>query len=635
MKLYLTVIRNGCARTFTLARESATLGRAADCDLVIDDIALSRMHCRFEQVDGEVFVRDMNSRNGTYLRGVPVGRARLSRGDEIRAGNIVVRFDGTDAASGFKSLASRTIPLFGFRRTPRTDKRDVLDENRRLKQLPSLLRSLAEESDSGRLFSRIMDMAIELAVAERGFLILFDSEGASVEVARNYWRADVSDPEFEFSRSIAEQVRAEQRGLLVDDAEADVRLKEFLSVHALKLRSVLCVPLRIGGEVDGVLYLDNRFSRGSFTEADLDLMEPFADLAAIALRNCDRSERERRRANSLAEEIARKGEELTRVRRALDAKEQAEALRYSYGGIVADSPAMGRLLRLADRLTGSAIPLVLEGEAGSGKESLARLIHRNGPRGSRPFVAISCAALPEGLAEVELFGHGPGAFTGAASPRGGILEEADGGTLYLDGLPDLHPDVQALFLRVLETGEYRPLGDSRCRRADVRVVAGTGTPIDALLRDGIVRPDLVFRLRGAVLRVPSLRERPEDMPRILAAMIEREAPRLQLTPAARRALLMRPWPGNLIELRNEIRRLGTLDPRPVDVGDLGPVEPAAGRTLKEAVADLEKRMILRTLQASAGNLSKAARKLGLSRLGLRNKLLRYGLGGAGDAPSGN
>ncbi|HMS15964.1 MAG TPA: sigma 54-interacting transcriptional regulator [Planctomycetota bacterium] len=630
MKFYLTVSLKGASRTFGLARTSVVLGRAAECELKVDDIAISRNHCRFERIGGDVFVEDLRSRNGTILGDRPIDRALLKRGDLVKAGNTIVRFDGCDGDRTLKSWALKTIPLFRMRRSRPDDRRDMAEENLRLRQLLSLFRTLVEESAPDALLERIIDLAVELVTAERGFLMVFEGDDLSIEVARNYWRADISEPEYEVSRSIADRVRNERAGLLVEDAGQDPRLQEFLSVHALKLRSVLCVPLLSGGSVVGVLYLDNRYTRGSFRESDLELLQSFADLAAITLKNCGRFEQTRQKVLVLSEEVQRRGEELLRMRQLLDAKVSAQTLRHSYGGLVAESEAMRKLLREVDRLTDTKIPLMLEGPTGVGKESLARLIHRNGMQAGAPFVAIACAALPASLAEVELFGHAEGAFTGASSARGGILAEADGGTLYLDGIEDLDPDVQGIFLRFLETGLYRPVGDFRERAADIRTVASTRLPVSVLMERGIVRSDLIFRLRGALLSVPSLAERPEDLRQLLAQLIEREAPHLRLSPRARRALLGRPWPGNLLELRNEVRRLGTLGQSPIDIGDLSVGEGPEPRSLKEAVTDLERRLIVAALWSSEGNLSQAARKLGLSRLGLRNKLQRYGLQSSSD-----
>ena len=240
-------------------------------------------------------------------------------------------------------------------------------------------------------------------------------------------------------------------------------------------------------------------------------------------------------------------------------------------------------------------------------------------------MVLACAALPASLAEVELFGHGSGAYTGAGEARGGILESVHGGTLYLQNVEDLEAETQALFLRVLETGEFRRVGETQSRVADVRIVVGTRMALPDLIETGRFREDLYFRLKGITLLLPELAERPEDLPLLLERLLKEEAPRLELTPRARKALLLRPWPGNLVEFRNEIRRLATLGEGPLDVDDLGPVDPGIEIPLKDAVIELEKRMILKALRTHDGNVTRAAETLGLSRLGLRKKLERYSI----------
>jgi len=625
MAIVLTVIQAEQSRTIRFEKEVITLGRSPECVVALDDIALSRTHCQFERLGGALYVRDLNSRNGTRVRGEAVKRCRLEKGDEVDVGNTRVVFEGVEEGKDRSGIGHKTIPLFSRLNRRRRELRDSEDENRKLRQLLLITRQIVEELDPDRVLSRIMDTAVDLAGAERGFLVVFRGADLSIEVARDYWRKDVSEPEFEVSRHIAERVREHRRGLIIEDASADERFSEFLSVHALQLRSVLCVPLLFRGEVKGVLYLDNRFTRGSFLEEDLDVLESFADLAAIALENSGRFAAERRKKEDLEEQVARGREELLRVRRALAARSQEDRLRYSYENVVQESPAMKALIQKVDRVIPTDLPVVLQGRAGTGKERLARIIHQNGPRSEAPFLSLACAALPASLAEVELFGHGSGAYTGAGVARGGLVEAAEGGSLYLQNIEDLELETQALFLRVLETGEYRRVGETEARRADVRIIVGSRVPLEELVAVSSFREDLYFRLKGVTLVLPEFSERPEDLPKLLEQILQEEAPRLEMTPRARKALLLRPWPGNLVELRNEIRRLATLGEGPVDTDELGPIEPGADTALKEAVASLECRMIVKALRSHEGNLTRTAEALGLSRLGLRKKLERYGI----------
>lgn len=626
MLIVLTVTSGDVSRTLRFEREVVTLGRAEGCGIALDDIALSRTHCQFERMGPSVWVRDLNSRNGTRVRGEPVQRAKIEKGDEVLVGTTRVVYEGLEEAERKEGLGLKTLQiLLGRRKTAAVPPKDLEAENRRLRLLLRMTRPLVEDLDPDRVLQRILDSAVELADAERGFLVVFRGKDLSVEVARNFWRKDVTEPEIEISRHIVDRVRAERRGLIVEDASEDDRFREYLSVHALKLRSVLCVPLLVRGSVEGVLYLDNRFTRGGFRDDDRGVIESFADLAALALVNSGAFATERRRKQELEEEVVRHREEALAARAALARAEAETGLRPALRGIVAESEVMRRVLRLVDRVIPTELPVLLEGPAGTGKERLARLIHDQGPRAGRPFVVLTCAALPPSLAEVELFGHGRGAYTGAGEARDGILEEARGGTLFLENVDDLESGSQALFLRVLESGEYRRVGESESRTADVRVIAGSREPLARLVEARRFREDLYFRLKGVRIALPTLAGRPEDLPRLLEDMLAEAAPDLSLTPRARKALLLRPWPGNLVEFRNEIRRLATLGPGPVDVEDLAPVEPGTPSDLRSAVADLERRLIVRALRLHEGNLTRAAKLLGLSRLGLRKKLDRYGL----------
>ena len=320
MSVVLTVSHAGQDRVFRFETEVITLGRAPECVIAINDAALSRTHCQFERLGNSLYVRDLNSRNGTLLGGKPVKRSRLEPGDVVQCGNATVVFDGVEHEAGDAGPGHSTMPIFSRTKGRKRALRNAEEENRKLRQLLLITRQIVEELDPDKVLSRIIDTAIDLVAAERGFLLVFGEEGFSVEVARSYWRKDVTDPEFEISRQVARRVREERRGIIVEDAGADERFQQFLSVHALQLRSILCVPLLLRGQVKGVLYLDNRFNRAAFREEDRDLLESFADLAAIALDNSGRFVAERARKDELQHEVQRGRDELVEVRRALAAR---------------------------------------------------------------------------------------------------------------------------------------------------------------------------------------------------------------------------------------------------------------------------------------------------------------------------
>ena len=305
-------------------------------------------------------------------------------------------------------------------------------------------------------------------------------------------------------------------------------------------------------------------------------------------------------------------------------------------GLITRSPLMQDLLAEAQRLAVSGAPLLVTGETGAGKEVLARWIHARSNCSQGPFVAVNCAALPETLAESELFGHVKGAFTGAEAARKGKFLTADGGTLFLDEVGDLGAPVQAKLLRVLEEGSVEPVGADRQVPVRVRVIAATHRDLKAKGQEGTFREDLRFRIGGFPLHVPPLRQRPEDIP-LLAARFASEARRRQgwssqdLSPEVVRALGHYRWPGNVRELRWAVERAVLLagpdmpgqDHLPPEVRAAG-AAPASGG-LDEARAGAEAEAITKALERCKGNVSLAAKMLDLSRSRLYEKMEELGL----------
>jgi DNA-binding NtrC family response regulator len=301
------------------------------------------------------------------------------------------------------------------------------------------------------------------------------------------------------------------------------------------------------------------------------------------------------------------------------------------GPVIVD-PRMRTIVQVIDRVAAGELGVLLTGETGSGKEVLAELVHARSPRAAGPFVAINCAALPDGLVEAELFGHERGAYTGATASRRGLFEEADGGTLFLDEVGELTPGAQAKLLRVLEERTVRPVGARAAVGVDVRVVAATHRD----LRDDAAgfRRDLFYRLAGIVIAVPPLRDRRDDILPLADHFLARAAAAAghappTLGPAARDWLLAQPWPGNVRELRNAIERAVLLcDGGVVEVPHLAgePVDATpAGSTLKNTLAGVERARIRAVLDDCRWNQSEAARRLGMARNTLAAKIRAYEL----------
>ncbi len=364
-------------------------------------------------------------------------------------------------------------------------------------------------------------------------------------------------------------------------------------------------------------------------------------------------------------ELARIHRYLSRELKFADAvvTRQSDAMRavlqevYSFDRMVFVSHAMADVCNLARKAAPTDLPVLIEGETGTGKELMARAIHLFSQRHALLFMAVNCAAINDDLLQSELFGHRRGAFTGATTDRLGHLQAADGGTVFLDEISEITPSMQVSLLRFLQEGEVRPIGSDQTRRCDVRIVAACNRPLRKLVDEGKFRQDLYYRLRGFELRIPPLRERPDDIPPLVSHMIEKYA-RLTsrrvagVTPDAMARLCAFPFPGNVRELETEIRRLVALASDgeiiterhlPPEIAKIVPLPVARlsnvnlllpGRTLKEKVEALEERLVRDTLDRCGWNHSRAARELGLSRVGLANKIKRYAIRRAGDAMNG-
>ena len=304
--------------------------------------------------------------------------------------------------------------------------------------------------------------------------------------------------------------------------------------------------------------------------------------------------------------------------------------------MVGDSPLMQALARRTARVAPTPLPILVLGETGTGKELVARAVHQLSDRAAGPFVAESCGALAESVLESELFGHVAGAFTGALSTRRGLFARAHGGTLFLDEVGELSPRVQVRLLRVLQEGRVRPVGSEDTLPVDVRVVAATHRDLPAMVAAGTFREDLWFRLRGATLHVPPLRERPSDLPALVARFLQEAGhPTLSVEPAVWRALANHRWPGNVRELRAEVVRWAVFCDHTVTPADLSPElqarpAPAAPPThstvepLATQVARVERTAITHAL-ATTGSIRGAARALEIDRNTLKRKLRSLGI----------
>ncbi len=436
--------------------------------------------------------------------------------------------------------------------------------------------------------------------------------------------------------SIAGAVVRDGRAIRVDDPQADPRFYRDVDRQiGVATRNLISAPLRSRHGTIGVIQVVNRRS-GTFTDDDLAFLDALAGSVAVAIDNA-----------RLYDQVKTSEE---RLRTQVGALRRDLARRDRFTEIVGTGPAMAEVFRLMESAATSPITVLIEGETGTGKELVARAIHRESARSDGPFLAVNCAAFQETLLESELFGHRRGAFTGATQDRRGLFEAAEKGTIFLDEVGEMPAPMQAKLLRVLEQGEVVPVGDNRPRTVDVRVVSATNRNLAAEVAARNFREDLYYRLVAFPIRVPPLRTRREDIPlladRFIAAAAERHRKRVPgIEPAALECLVRFDWPGNVRDLRNEIERAVALArdgeaiaPAHLSARLLTPAEVSAdgvafaaalcgaeGTSLLRARAAFEARYISEVLRQQSGNVSRAAKALGLSRVMLQRKMKAFGL----------
>jgi two-component system, NtrC family, response regulator HydG len=309
---------------------------------------------------------------------------------------------------------------------------------------------------------------------------------------------------------------------------------------------------------------------------------------------------------------------------------------FQFPGVIGDSPRMREVLNLLELVAPSDATVLLLGETGTGKELAAQAIHLNSPRCQGPFVVVNCAALPDTLLESELFGHERGAFTGAANKKDGRFLLAHRGSLFLDEIGELQPATQAKILRVLQTKEFEPLGGARTVKSDVRIIAATNRDLESMVREGDFREDLFYRLNVFPITLPPLRDRAADLARIAAFFLQRfrdkyQRPVQSLTPEVLQAFQNYPWPGNIRELENVLERAVIMcQTETLTLKELAPaLQSCAFRPLgneeEPSLPELERQLIIRTLEKMSRNRRQAAEVLGISLDELNLKIRAYDL----------
>ena len=507
-----------------------------------------------------------------------------------------------------------------------------LARRRRLDAVDALLPTLAKALDVRAIFNQVSAVVQPLLTHDRLMLasLSADRRTITVDALSGEPVPDVSRP----TSLPAECTESEDlEPEVVADLEAEPEEERCSRARLLGVRSLLRVPLRRpDGRGGALVFLANH--PNAYGEEDVLVARRVTDYVSLALSYQRLAEEERvateakDRAHRLEERVAELRVELATSR--------------GYRRVVGDSKAWSDVLKQATKVAPTEATVLLTGESGTGKEVVARFIHGSSVRARGPFVALNCAALPESLLESELFGHEKGAFTGATSSRAGSIEQAAGGVLFLDEVGEMTRPVQAKLLRVLQEREYQPLGATKPRKADVRVIAATNRDLQAMISRGEFREDLYYRLQVFEIPLPPLRDRADDILVLAEAFLD-ELGQLVGRPAAgfakdaQDALLAYRWPGNVRELRNVLERatilcdggLITSEHLPRDVANhVTPAVSVASTDPSALPFDLEgveRAAVVRALAAAGNNRSQAARLLGIARQQLYHRLKKFGL----------
>ena len=585
---------DGTRRRVPLGRRITSFGSDPSSDVRLDDPALppTALHIHY---DGRDHVAAVHAGATLSVNGRRRSTCRLAPGDVLRIGAVELVFSPPPepAAPGAEEAPPEAVhPLVRFSRR------------------------LLAAADPERLFDELLDALLEVTQADKGFVIALEDGQSVVRAARNLTRGSIEDAVSRVSDSIVQKVVRTRQPLVVADALHDEEWSSASSVVNLKVCSVMCAPLTARGEVAGVIYLANDDVVSLFDARALGTLTVFAAQASLLLQNA-----------LLLADLRRENVGL---------REAAESRRY--GELVGAGPAMREVFRRIEKVAGTDVTVLLEGETGTGKELVAREVHRRSARAGGPFVAVNCGAIPEGLMESELFGHVKGAFTGAVATRPGRFQSASGGTLFLDEVGDMPPALQVKLLRALQERSVSRVGDARAEPVDIRVVAATNKVLAEEVRRGAFREDLFYRLHVVAISLPPLRERGDDVLVLARWFLQRYAAEYQsrargFSPSATAALRKHRWPGNIRELENRVKKAAVLADGPLvraedldlALDDLEPVVPLA-----QAVEAFRNRYIHEVLVRNGHNRTKTAKDLDVDPRTIFRHLERLEAGRAGD-----
>ncbi len=614
MQPKLAVLSGPLRKSEFLLAGVLSIGRNSSSSICLEDTTVSPIHCRVSCDDERFLLVDLDSDSGTFVNGIPVKQRVLAPGDQIAVGSSLFIFEverspaparsavqlDEDPATGTQVQQLRKDELVYLH----PDSLAALPQPARLARalgtLVKISTAIGSIRDVESLQWQLLGMIFDVIPAERGAILLVEDTAEEAPSPVAWDRVAGPDHPVHVNRALTRRVIDEGISVLenesprLDDPDASDQ-------QAVKTaHSILCVPLNAGGRILGVIYLDSSDPAAAFSEDDLQLLAAIAGLAAIAIEN--------------ARQFERLGIDNQQLR-------TEAGLQHDMAG---QSSRMREVYQLIERVAPSESTVLIYGESGTGKELAARAIHNNSLRKDRLFLALNCAALTETILESELFGHEKGAFTSAITQKKGLLEIAEGGSVFLDEVGELPLTLQAKLLRVLQEREFVRVGGTRSIKINVRFLAATNRDLQKAVREEKFRGDLFHRLNVISLTMPALREHPEDIPLLAELFAVRNAKKCNrkvkgISPETRACLMQYDWPGNIRELENAMERavvIGSSDfilpeDLPEAVLETAASSASSPANYHDAVRNLKKQLILSAWEQSGGSFTEAAKILGV------------------------
>ncbi|MGB0680693.1 MAG: sigma 54-interacting transcriptional regulator, partial [Polyangiales bacterium] len=463
----------GRPRVFPVLKRVLSIGRASSNDVSIPDGSVAALHAQLVFDGRDFHLADVEGGGDIWINGKKRRRSKVFHHDRLKLGDAELVFSIYDEGINPQDEpgAAERAELGGMRK--------LADFSRRLMEI----RTVPEQLEA------LIDAVIEVTDADKGFVIFLKDGQPEVTVARNVAGANLGEGAEQLSDSIIQRVIDTQQPLIVSDALRDETFRTSASVMNLKLCSVMCAPLIARGQLLGLIYVGNDNVVSLFEADSLDVLTVFAGQAALILQNAlllDDMESDR---DALAEKL------------------EAQ----HFGDLIGSCVPLQEVFRKVDKIASTEISVLITGETGTGKELIARELHRRSDRNSGPLVVVNCGAIPENLMESELFGHVRGAFTGAIATRDGKFQQAHQGTLFLDEIGELPLNLQVKLLRALQDKSVTKVGAAKTEQVDIRVIAATHRDLQAAIAAGEFREDLYYRLNVVNLHLPPLRERGDDV----------------------------------------------------------------------------------------------------------------------------